>query len=175
MVPEICTKRWRLKDDTYAPEERARAAELYVRHGSKATTTIRELGLSRTQLVSWHKERPDDVGLAERRDGHRAPTWARPDSWSWASSATFSLARVGQDRCARRYPRAKGGGARRSSPMTSSRQRSSTARRAMAGSWRQPRTRGGPGVGKVGKVGDVGGAVTKVEKVSCMSLKESHA
>jgi putative transposase len=46
-----------LEDCVYTLEQRTRAVELYIKHGLKATATIRELGYpSRVQPAAWHRE-----------------------------------------------------------------------------------------------------------------------
>lgn len=52
----------------YTLEQRTRAVELYIKHGLKATATIRELGYpSRVQLAAWHKEWLETGGSLHER------------------------------------------------------------------------------------------------------------
>ena len=52
----------------YTLEQRTRAVELYIKHGLKATTTIRELGYpSRVQLAAWHREWLETGGSLHER------------------------------------------------------------------------------------------------------------
>lgn len=52
----------------YTLEQRTRAVELYIKHGLKATTTIRELGYPpRVQLAAWHREWLETGGSLHER------------------------------------------------------------------------------------------------------------
>ena len=52
----------------YSLEQRRRAVELYIKHGLKATTTIRELGHpSRVRLAAWHREWLETGGSIHER------------------------------------------------------------------------------------------------------------
>lgn len=52
----------------YTLEQRTRAVELYIKHGLKATATIRELGYpSRVQLAAWHREWLETGGSLHER------------------------------------------------------------------------------------------------------------
>ena len=52
----------------YTLEQRTRAIGLYIKHGLKATTTIRELGYpSRVQLAAWHREWLETGGSLHER------------------------------------------------------------------------------------------------------------
>ncbi|MBM7000926.1 hypothetical protein I3I95_12495 [bacterium] len=54
----------------YTLEQRTRAAELYIRHGLKAATTMGELGYpSRVQLAAWHGEWLETGGSLRERSG----------------------------------------------------------------------------------------------------------
>lgn len=55
----------------YVLEQRTRAVEPCIKHGLKATATIRELGHpSRVQLAAWHKEWLETGGSLHDVDVH---------------------------------------------------------------------------------------------------------
>jgi transposase-like protein len=57
-----------LEDCVYTLEQRTRAVEPCIKHGLKATTTIRELGHpSRVQLAAWHREWLETGGSLHER------------------------------------------------------------------------------------------------------------
>lgn len=82
VVPKVRIKRLPLEDGVCSLEQRARAVELYIKYGLRATVTIREFGhLSRAQLMGWHGKRRRVRGAQPRAlSGRAGADCRRPSS-----------------------------------------------------------------------------------------------